>query len=139
MKKFAILVLLLVGLMAVSASAQNGPVGGSLGYVGSAKCEDPTLNELVWCFTQAGKIQWSWNKSPYADFSPGGGNSLVTSVFGRTGAVVAQTGDYTFQQIAGQVSVGQLPSTQICTFVLTGTQQDGKGTTSGTATITACH
>ena len=31
------------------------------------------------------------------------------SVFGRTGAIVAQTGDYTFPQIAGSVSVGQLP------------------------------
>jgi hypothetical protein len=33
------------------------------------------------------------------------------SVFGRTGAITAQTGDYTFAQIAGNVAVGQLPST----------------------------
>ena len=33
------------------------------------------------------------------------------SVFGRTGAITAQTGDYTFAQIAGSVAVGQLPST----------------------------
>ena len=33
----------------------------------------------------------------------------VMSVFGRTGAIVAQTGDYTFAQIAGGVAIGQLP------------------------------
>jgi hypothetical protein len=33
----------------------------------------------------------------------------VISVFGRTGAIVAQMGDYTFAQIAGSVAVGQLP------------------------------
>jgi hypothetical protein len=37
----------------------------------------------------------------------GGG---VTSVFGRNGSVAAQTGDYTFSQIAGAVASGQLPA-----------------------------
>jgi hypothetical protein len=32
------------------------------------------------------------------------------SVFGRSGAVTAQTGDYTFAQISGSVAAGQLPS-----------------------------
>ena len=32
------------------------------------------------------------------------------SVFGRIGAITAQTGDYTFAQIAGSVAAGQLPS-----------------------------
>src|SRR6202021_1751831 len=31
------------------------------------------------------------------------------SVFGRTGAVTAQTGDYTFSQLGGSVTSGQLP------------------------------
>ncbi len=34
----------------------------------------------------------------------------VTSVFGRTGAVTGQTGDYSFAQISGSASSGQLPS-----------------------------
>jgi hypothetical protein len=34
----------------------------------------------------------------------------VTSVFGRTGAVAAQTGDYSFSQISGSVASGQLPA-----------------------------
>jgi len=34
----------------------------------------------------------------------------VTSVFGRSGSVAAQTGDYTFSQISGAVASGQLPA-----------------------------
>jgi hypothetical protein len=34
----------------------------------------------------------------------------VTSVFGRSGSVAAQTGDYTFSQIGGAVASGQLPA-----------------------------
>src|SRR5580658_10104754 len=34
----------------------------------------------------------------------------VTSVFARTGAVIAQTGDYSFSQIGGSVASSQLPS-----------------------------
>jgi hypothetical protein len=33
----------------------------------------------------------------------------VTSVFGRTGAVIAQTGDYTFAQLGGSLASSQLP------------------------------
>jgi hypothetical protein len=35
--------------------------------------------------------------------------SPITNVFGRTGAVIAQTGDYTFPQIGGAVASSQLP------------------------------
>jgi len=40
----------------------------------------------------------------------GTGGGAVSSVFGRTGAVTAQTGDYGFGQISGSVASGQLPS-----------------------------
>ena len=36
--------------------------------------------------------------------------AVAMSVFGRTGAVSAQTGDYTFDQIAGTVGTSQLPA-----------------------------
>ena len=39
----------------------------------------------------------------------GSGGGAVSSVFGRTGAVVAVNGDYSFSQIAGMVAPGQLP------------------------------
>ena len=39
-----------------------------------------------------------------------GTSSPVTSVFGRTGAVVAATSDYSFSQISGSVAASQLPN-----------------------------
>jgi hypothetical protein len=39
----------------------------------------------------------------------GGGGGAVSSVFGRTGAVAAQTGDYSFAQISGSVAPTQMP------------------------------
>jgi hypothetical protein len=47
-----------------------------------------------------------WNGSQW---TPGGGSGAVASVFGRTGAVIASTGDYSFGQISGAVSAAQLP------------------------------
>jgi hypothetical protein len=41
--------------------------------------------------------------------SVGGGGGAVSSVFARSGAVVSQTGDYSFGQIAGSVGSSQLP------------------------------
>ncbi len=38
----------------------------------------------------------------------GGGAGAVSSVFGRTGAVTAQAGDYSFSQIAGQLALNQI-------------------------------
>jgi hypothetical protein len=40
--------------------------------------------------------------------SSGGGSSPIISIFGRTGVVTAQQGDYSFPQISGTVSSGQL-------------------------------
>jgi hypothetical protein len=40
----------------------------------------------------------------------GGGGGTVTSVFGRSGAVLSQTGDYNFGQISGSIGSSQLPS-----------------------------
>lgn len=42
--------------------------------------------------------------------TPPGNPPPVTSVFGRTGAVVAATNDYAFAQIAGQATLAQLPT-----------------------------
>jgi hypothetical protein len=41
--------------------------------------------------------------------------NAVTSVNGRSGAVTAQTGDYTFPQIGGTASAAQLPATAVQT------------------------
>ena len=42
--------------------------------------------------------------------SDGGGVGVVSSVFGRVGAVVAAIGDYTFAQISGTIALTQLPT-----------------------------
>ncbi len=65
---------------------QNRPVGTSVPATGQA---------LVWDGAQ-------WTPQPVS-----GG---VPTVFGRTGAVTAQSGDYSFGQISGSVSTGQLPT-----------------------------
>ena len=51
-----------------------------------------------------------WNSGASA-WQPGtvSGSGAVSSVFGRTGSVAAQTGDYSFGQISGTVASGQLP------------------------------
>ena len=45
-----------------------------------------------------------------AQWTPQTVAGAVTSAFSRTGAVTAQTGDYSFGQISGTVASGQLPS-----------------------------
>ena len=40
----------------------------------------------------------------------GGGGGAVSSVFGRTGAVTSQSGDYSFPQVSGALSLGQIPA-----------------------------
>ncbi len=49
----------------------------------------------------------TWNGAQWAPSAPTG---QVTSTFGRTGAVTAQSGDYTFAQIGGAVGSEQLPA-----------------------------
>jgi hypothetical protein len=48
----------------------------------------------------------AWNGSQWTPQAQSGG---VTSTFGRTGAITAQTGDYSFAQILGTASIAQLP------------------------------
>ena len=52
-----------------------------------------------------------WNSSAAA-WQPAtvSGSGAVNSVFGRTGVVTSQTGDYAFNQISGTVAAGQLPA-----------------------------
>jgi len=52
-------------------------------------------------------LKWNGNAQQWEPTTLAG----AMSVFGRTGAITAQTGDYTFAQIAGTVGVSQLPAT----------------------------
>jgi hypothetical protein len=55
----------------------------------------------------------------------GGTGSLVTSVFGRVGAVTAQTGDYSFSQISGSLPLAQIAS--VSTQTILGRNSGGSG------------
>jgi hypothetical protein len=46
-------------------------------------------------------VTWQVLDTSVSAYVPSGGSGAVTSVFGRTGAVVANTGDYTVSQITG--------------------------------------
>lgn len=50
-----------------------------------------------------------WNGTQWAPQTVTITTSLITSVFGRIGAVTGQTGDYSFSQLAGSVTSAQLP------------------------------
>jgi len=68
----------------------------------------PTTYNVTINFTTAQTGYCVVNGAGTASVSGGGG--AVTSVFARTGAVMAQTGDYSFGQISGSVGSSQLPS-----------------------------
>jgi hypothetical protein len=57
--------------------------------------------------TDGQALVWNAAGSTWKPAALAGG---ITSVFGRTGAVTAQTGDYAFSQIAGTASTSQLPA-----------------------------
>lgn len=67
-------------------------------------------NEILYIFPVVGPLQalspepWATTTQAIADLSTGSSSTLVVSVFGRTGAVTAQTGDYTASQITGAFS-----------------------------------
>ena len=67
-----------------------------------------------------------WNSSANQWQGPRCRQRPVTSIFGRTGPVAAQSGDYSFAQISGTASAAQLPSVAMLTnqsnVVTAGTQ-----------------
>ena len=55
-------------------------------------------------------LVWSSSASAWQPSTISGGGGAVSSVFGRTGTVTSQTGDYSFSQISGSVGTSQLPA-----------------------------
>jgi hypothetical protein len=86
------------------------PVGGDLSGTTAGATVTGIQNRPVSSAAPANGQTLVWNASGslWAPGSSSGGGS-VTSVFGRTGAVVAQSGDYAFGQIGGTVGSGQAP------------------------------
>src|SRR5262249_17831094 len=51
-----------------------------------------------------------WGGPQAAEWAPQTVGGTVSTIFGRAGAVTAQTGDYSFGQISGTVGTTQLPT-----------------------------
>jgi hypothetical protein len=85
----------------------GGDVNGSL----TAATVTGLQNRAVAATTPANGQALLWNSGASA-WQPGtvAGGGAVSSVFGRGGAVTAQSGDYSFSQLSGSVASGQLPS-----------------------------
>jgi hypothetical protein len=83
--------------------AASGDLSGSLGAPTVARIQ----NRPVAVTSPSSGQVLGWDGSQWIPQSIAGG---VTSTFGRTGAITAQTGDYAFGQISGSVAGGQLPA-----------------------------
>jgi hypothetical protein len=89
------------------ASAQLPSAGGDLsGALTSATVAKMQGRAISATAPTSGQVL-TWSGTQWTAQAPTGG---VTSTFGRTGAVTAQTGDYSFGQISGTVGAGQLPT-----------------------------
>jgi hypothetical protein len=92
-------------------SSQFPAAGGDLsGYVSTATVTG-LQNRAVANLAPSNGQALVWNSGASA-WQPGAvsGSGVVSSVFGRTGSVTAQTGDYGFGQISGTVASNQMPS-----------------------------
>ncbi|MCU1234472.1 MAG: hypothetical protein JWP63_2439 [Candidatus Solibacter sp.] len=88
------------------ASAQLPASGGDLSGMLTAATVNRIQNRLVSSLPPSTGHVLTWDGTQWGPSAAGG----VTTMFGRTGAVAAQAGDYSFPQISGTVAGGQLPT-----------------------------
>jgi hypothetical protein len=80
--------------------------------IAAAFASTPNSGDCVNVSVSSGAILLGDAGSPCGSGSGG----AVSSVFGRTGAVVAATGDYSFSQVSGSATTSQLPGTGVTTI-----------------------
>ena len=87
-------------LASIEPGAQPNAVASVYGRTGlvTAQTGDYTADEITETATR--KVMTADERSKLAAMEPGAQVNIVTAVHGRTGAVIAQTGDYTADQIA---------------------------------------
>jgi hypothetical protein len=88
-------------------SGQLPPPGGDLSGVFSSATVARLQNRPMAATAPSTGQVLTWSGVQWEPEAASGG---VTSAFGRTGAIVSQTGDYSFGQISGTVGSSQLPS-----------------------------
>ena len=93
------------------ASGQLPAAGGDVSGTLTAAKVTGIQNRAVASTAPANGQALVWSSSAAA-WQPGtvSGSGAVSSVFGRTGAVTAQTGDYSFGQISGTIGSSQFPA-----------------------------
>jgi hypothetical protein len=89
------------------AASQMPVLTGDVSNSGLAATVKALQGRAVASTAPAANQVLQWNGSQWTPATFGGGS--VTSVFGRTGAVTASTGDYSFGQISGAAAAAQLP------------------------------
>jgi hypothetical protein len=97
------------GTASVSGGGGIPAVGGDLSGTTTTATVAGIQNRAVASTAPSNGQALVWNGTN-STWQPGTVAGGVSSVFNRTGAVVSQTGDYTFGQISGTVATGQLPS-----------------------------
>lgn len=102
-----VVVLLAIGLWAQSSTPGIGltsatTASGCVAITGAAITECGVTNDGLYIAVGSGTFQ--------KVSTGGGGTAGVTSFNGRTGAVVAQTGDYAYSQISGTPPSGGVSS-----------------------------
>ncbi|HXB68399.1 MAG TPA: hypothetical protein VNY05_09155 [Candidatus Acidoferrales bacterium] len=88
------------------AAANQGVAGDVSGNLGATKVMGLQNRNLAATAPSNGQAL-TWN-STTSQWEPQTFGAAITTVFGRTGAVGAQSGDYTFAQIAGTVADPQI-------------------------------
>ena len=95
------------GIVNFTASVHTLPAQAGLGASKPATC---TVGEQYFATdATAGQNLFGCTAANTWTAESAGGSGAVSSVFGRTGAVTAQTGDYSFSQISGTASTLQIP------------------------------
>lgn len=90
-----------------------GDVTGGIAANTVARLQNRALASIAPSDGQA--LIWSAANSQWQPGTIASGGGAISSVFGRTGSVTAQTGDYTFAQIGGTLPDSALPSDVVTT------------------------
>ena len=94
----------------------TGDVTGAIGANTVAKLQNRALSNTAPSDGQA--LIWSAANSQWQPKTITSSGGAVSSIFGRTGAVTAQTGDYTYAQIGGTLPDAALPSDAVTNTTL---------------------